>query len=160
MNSTLSGLSTTSTHKGSPLLVQRYYPRHTSKFTSVASPFSCCSRDIPRFQWHSQHKPFIRLTKSSTCECVLTNNVLMCVTSQKIQQNSKENRARQFSCSKKRLPHLHFQLCMDNYCVHAQTPKLAHRNRKSYIQVENLQPLLPICMQNCHQCSPVYFLPF
>lgn len=87
------------------------------------------------------HKPFfMKLTKSATyCKCILIINILMCVTSQKIQQNSNENRTREFLCSKNRLPHLQFQLCMNNYCVHAQTPKLAHGNRKSYTQVEQLR---------------------
>lgn len=64
------------------------------------------------------------------------------MTSQTTQQNSNENGTRQFSYSKKRPPHLHFQLCMNNYCVHAQTPKLVHGNRKLYTQVE--QPRAPL----------------
>ena len=56
----------------------------------------------------------------------------MCMTSQKIQQHSNEDRTRQVSCSKKGFEHLHFQLCMNSYHVHAQTPKLVHGNRKSY----------------------------
>lgn len=54
------------------------------------------------------------------------------MTSQKIQQNSNEDRTSQVSCSKKGFEHLHFQLCMNNYYVHAQTPKLVRGNRKSY----------------------------
>lgn len=47
INSTVWGLRTTSTHKGTHSLVQRHYPRHTSRFTSVDSPFPRCSGETP-----------------------------------------------------------------------------------------------------------------
>lgn len=48
INSTLLGLSTTSTR----WLVQRHCPRPTSPFPT-ASPLPCCSRDILGLLWHS-----------------------------------------------------------------------------------------------------------
>lgn len=90
INPTLSGLST-SAHKGSPLMNSKALsPRHASKCTSVDSPFLAVvehtTYSVAESINHSQN-----LTKSSIyCKYILVSKILLCMTSQKIPQNSNE----------------------------------------------------------------------
>lgn len=103
INPTLSRLSTTSTHKGSPLV--------GSKARSPDTPTNAHQWILlSLLEWrHTTYSVAQSINHSRTyqkfhiCKCMLINKILMCMTSQKIQQNSNEDRTSQVSCSKKRL---------------------------------------------------------
>ena len=82
--------------------VHSWLQRHGSQTHQRCRPVG----PLSLLQWRqvfsdTVNEPFARLTKSSIyCECILINKI-MCMTSQKIQQHSNEDRTRQLSSSKK-----------------------------------------------------------
>lgn len=98
INPILCRLSTTSTLKGSPLVVSKAWFPDTPAMQTSGPPLPAVVET--RIQWHSQWAICKTYRKFHILWMHLINKI-MCMTSQKIQQHSNEDRTRQLSSSKK-----------------------------------------------------------